>query len=263
MIPIFLLYRYFVSRELDPKTRSVELCDLDPKTEYQVELSVIAGNKTYKNPIIGFISPSDEMHVYGRRGMRGMTHGYAARGGPVVYRLDEIAIVVFVLCFWMAVIFLFCNKWGKIRHLEPYQPQYQPETPFQSPVYSIHNSKPTRMNTCTSSNYPPFFATMNASRINMHSFERQRTMSAGSKIGSLYHCASACIYQTPLPNRPRVNSVIVNMSPSFIQNGHDCPLKRKFKSAEDIEMYSFKQRLDNQKRLSHTNLMQFHPYFRH
>ena len=39
-------------------------------------------------------------------------------------KLDEAIIVIFVLCFWMGVIGLFCNKWGKIRHLEPYHPDY-------------------------------------------------------------------------------------------------------------------------------------------
>lgn len=39
-------------------------------------------------------------------------------------KLDEAIIVIFVLCFWMGVIALFCNKWGKIRHLEPYHPDY-------------------------------------------------------------------------------------------------------------------------------------------
>ncbi|XP_064482265.1 uncharacterized protein LOC135395023 [Ornithodoros turicata] len=44
---------------------------------------------------------------------------------PLVVRDEEIVIVVLVLIVWLAVILLFFNKWGKIRMLEPYQPQYQ------------------------------------------------------------------------------------------------------------------------------------------
>ena len=112
-------------------------------------------------------------------------------------KMDEAVIVVFVLCFWMAVIALFCNKWGKIRHLEPYHPEYKEEPepePFPSPVYSIH-PKPSRMNTCTSSNVGVAYAISQVpgSRINL-SFDKRRTCSQGSRFGSLYHCGSACVY---------------------------------------------------------------------
>lgn len=39
-------------------------------------------------------------------------------------REEEVVIVVLVLAVWVFVIVLFFNKWGKIRMLEPYQPQY-------------------------------------------------------------------------------------------------------------------------------------------
>lgn len=105
-------------------------------------------------------------------------------------KMDEAVIVIFVLCFWMGVIALFCNKWGKIRHLEPFHPDYKepdPE-PFPSPVYSIHPKGPSRMNTCTSSNVGPTYAVAQipGSRLNL-SFERRRTCSQGSRLGSLYH----------------------------------------------------------------------------
>lgn len=113
--------------------------------------------------------------------------------------MDEAVIVIFVLCFWMAVIALFCNKWGKIRHLEPYHPEYKEEPepePFPSPVYSIH-PKPSRMNTCTSSNVGPTYAIaqiQQGSRMNLSSIDRRRTCSQGSRFGSLYHCGSTCVY---------------------------------------------------------------------
>ncbi|XP_065289030.2 uncharacterized protein [Dermacentor albipictus] len=68
----------------------------------------------------------------------------AGTGGPyyrsgvvasrtVVVRDEEIVIVVLVLSVWLAVILLFFNKWGKIRMLEPYQPQYHEQLEPDSP----------------------------------------------------------------------------------------------------------------------------------
>lgn len=68
----------------------------------------------------------------------------AGSGGPyyrsgvvasrtVVVRDEEIVIVVLVLSVWLAVILLFFNKWGKIRMLEPYQPQYHEQLEPDSP----------------------------------------------------------------------------------------------------------------------------------
>uniref|UniRef100_A0A1B6LXF8 Fibronectin type III domain-containing protein n=1 Tax=Graphocephala atropunctata TaxID=36148 RepID=A0A1B6LXF8_9HEMI len=37
----------------------------------------------------------------------------------------EVAIVVLVLMVWVAAIILFFNRWGKIRMLLPYQPDYK------------------------------------------------------------------------------------------------------------------------------------------
>ncbi|KAJ2948962.1 hypothetical protein O0L34_g5900 [Tuta absoluta] len=39
----------------------------------------------------------------------------------------EIAIVVLVLLVWIGAIALFFNRWGKIRMLLPYQPDYKQE----------------------------------------------------------------------------------------------------------------------------------------
>lgn len=37
----------------------------------------------------------------------------------------EVGIVVLVLLFWVGAIILFFNRWGKIRMLLPYQPDYK------------------------------------------------------------------------------------------------------------------------------------------
>ncbi|CAM1311896.1 Uncharacterised protein g5830 [Pycnogonum litorale] len=54
-------------------------------------------------------------------------------------RNEEIFIVTGVLIFWFIVIALFINKWGKIRMLEPYQPDYKP-TISVSPLH-VRSSK--------------------------------------------------------------------------------------------------------------------------
>jgi len=173
---------------------------------------------------------------------------------PALVRTDEAVIVFLVLCFWMAVIAMFCHKWGKIRHLEPYQPQYHAEepTPFPSPVYSIH-PKPVRSNTYrTSAQLPGQFSMAAHSRLNMNtmSFDgRRRTYSQGSRMfgcgGSLagqkplFHYASACVYQhhSPTQSRKRMNSLFAGCSNHNHRNSllPEPLLKRKIKSAEDIK----------------------------
>ncbi|XP_047736119.1 serine/arginine repetitive matrix protein 2-like [Hyalella azteca] len=48
--------------------------------------------------------------------------------GPRVVRVEEVSLIVLVLALWMVAILLFVHRWGKIRMLEPYQPEYKPIT---------------------------------------------------------------------------------------------------------------------------------------
>ncbi|CAL4059440.1 unnamed protein product, partial [Meganyctiphanes norvegica] len=43
---------------------------------------------------------------------------------PLV-RAEEVSLVVLVLMLWALAIILFVHRWGKIRMLEPYQPEYK------------------------------------------------------------------------------------------------------------------------------------------
>lgn len=54
---------------------------------------------------------------------------------PFTVREEEIVIVVLVLAVWVFVIVLFFNKWGKIRMLEPYQPQYHSHPVIAKPAH--------------------------------------------------------------------------------------------------------------------------------
>lgn len=112
--------------------RSVLLERLEPETEYLVRV-LARPDPTRANDtdvgLVRFVSPG------AANGSGGGSLAAAAR--PVV-RDEEIVIVVLVLSVWLAVILLFFNKWGKIRMLEPYQPQYQePESP---PVLQVKSS---------------------------------------------------------------------------------------------------------------------------
>lgn len=116
-------------------------------------------------------------------------------------REEEVVIVVLVLAVWVFVIVLFFNKWGKIRMLEPYQPQYH-----SHPIIS----KPSRL--------PLNDALAPLERFNME-------FGAAS---TPYHLSKM---------RPRQNSVFVG-SPYRSRSGSvlsEPRMPRKVKSAEDIK----------------------------
>lgn len=116
-------------------------------------------------------------------------------------REEEVVIVVLVLAVWVFVIVLFFNKWGKIRMLEPYQPQYH-----SHPIIS----KPSRL--------PLNDALAPLERFNME-------FGAAS---TPYHLSKM---------RPRQNSVFVG-SPYRSRSGSvlsEPRMPRKVKSAEDLK----------------------------
>jgi hypothetical protein len=144
---------------------------------------------------------------------------------------DEVVIVVLVLAAWIGCILLFFNKWGKIRMLEPYQPQYRES--YHSSLHSIH-PKPSRMNTFASATAPQ----------HMHSTESRGSLIADRDIilhharlagsGHLYQCASGTTYHHPA-YRPRLNSVFVGSPYHRSSLIPDSNMPRKVKSAEDLK----------------------------
>ncbi|XP_064091601.1 uncharacterized protein LOC135205168 [Macrobrachium nipponense] len=60
---------------------------------------------------------------------------------PVV-RAEEITLVLLVLLLWIVAIILFVHRWGKIRMLEPYQPEYKPLN--HSPACPLAPTTPTQ-----------------------------------------------------------------------------------------------------------------------
>lgn len=139
--------------------------------------------------------------------------------------------MVLVIIAWIGCIFVFFNKWGKIRMLEPYQPQYK-ET-FDNSIHSLH-PKPSRMNTCTS--VPPNMISIESRGSLIGDRELLMHQHRLTESGQLYQCASGSGYHDPA-YRPRLNSVFVGTP--FAHRDSLFPehpsLPRKVKSAEDLK----------------------------
>ncbi|XP_042885727.1 uncharacterized protein LOC122261942 [Penaeus japonicus] len=68
--------------------------------------------------------------------------------GPTVVRAEEVTLVLLVLVLWAVAILLFFHRWGKIRMLEPYQPEYKPlnhspACPHAAPTPTQAQSRPS------------------------------------------------------------------------------------------------------------------------
>ncbi|CAM1323590.1 Uncharacterised protein at_DN0204 [Pycnogonum litorale] len=82
----------------------------------------------------------------------------------LIVRNEEIVIVSLVLFLWVSVIIIFINRWGRIRMLEPYLPDYKspavassvsPTLPKRSSKISINIDRPSsRTNIATASTRP-------------------------------------------------------------------------------------------------------------
>ncbi|XP_046678618.1 uncharacterized protein LOC124366264 isoform X2 [Homalodisca vitripennis] len=112
---------------------SVTLSGLLADTQYQITVTAVRDGKKFKSRPIVFrtLEPPRTNEVQmtppgvrsgGQRGVPPLTNM------PPTYiqvRGVEVAIVVLVLMVWVAAIILFFNRWGKIRMLLPYQPDYK------------------------------------------------------------------------------------------------------------------------------------------
>lgn len=103
--------RYRVLSDISGSALSATLANLLPSTQYRLVLTSYHNSTAIgSSPEIFFHTPSN----YGAMG-----HVVSTENTPVT--LEEICIVVIVLCVWMLAIVLFFNRWGKIRMLEPYE----------------------------------------------------------------------------------------------------------------------------------------------
>ncbi|KAG8197403.1 hypothetical protein JTE90_013522, partial [Oedothorax gibbosus] len=130
--------RYRVIHDVPGEQRSLTLDRLQPATEYQLYLVAFAATSPRPANIsakVLFVSPdvatqNESLSQEGPSSQGG--NGEEAPHFNV--REEEVVIVVLVLAVWVFVIVLFFNKWGKIRMLEPYQPQYHSHPVIAKPA---------------------------------------------------------------------------------------------------------------------------------
>ncbi|KZC08108.1 Fibronectin type III domain-containing protein 5 [Dufourea novaeangliae] len=122
---------YRVVAEVAGNSEAVTLSGLRADTQYQLAVTAVRAGKKYKSRSIIFrtlepprTSPQQDAAVTG--GPLPPPPPSSQQPQPYIQvRGVEVGIVVLVLIFWAGAIALFFNRWGKIRMLLPYQPDYK------------------------------------------------------------------------------------------------------------------------------------------
>ncbi|XP_024084985.1 uncharacterized protein LOC106672072 isoform X2 [Cimex lectularius] len=129
---------YRVVKPVAGSSNSVVVRDLKENTQYQLTITAVVNGVKFRSRPILFSTqmgpnPVTEVHITG-----GPPPANKAIKPPPPYpgqpnfnqtmgevRGIEIGIVCLVLLAWVGAIILFFNRWGKIRMLLPYQPDYK------------------------------------------------------------------------------------------------------------------------------------------
>ncbi|GJQ71444.1 hypothetical protein Trydic_g11169 [Trypoxylus dichotomus] len=142
-------------------SEAVTLTGLKADTQYQLSVIAIWNGKRYRSRPIVFrtmeqprTSPQqDLLTIYDTDSPNTQEEGeppdlleYPQSSSTV--RGVEIGIVLLVLVVWVAAIALFFNRWGKIRMLLPYQPDYKQEQ-LKVPGTAACAAAVAAGNTCT------------------------------------------------------------------------------------------------------------------
>nr|XP_018914534.1 PREDICTED: uncharacterized protein LOC109042317 isoform X1 [Bemisia tabaci]XP_018914535.1 PREDICTED: uncharacterized protein LOC109042317 isoform X1 [Bemisia tabaci]XP_018914536.1 PREDICTED: uncharacterized protein LOC109042317 isoform X1 [Bemisia tabaci]XP_018914537.1 PREDICTED: uncharacterized protein LOC109042317 isoform X1 [Bemisia tabaci] len=143
---------------------SVQLTGLIPNTQYTLSVAAFRASKKYRSSPVVFKT----LELQPRNHSGGP---FTSGGPPVVFigpgrsqnftgppfpptsfpqvRGIEVGIVLMVLLVWVGAIILFFNRWGKIRMLLPYQPDYK-DTQLKVPGTGACASSSTCQNQVTS-----------------------------------------------------------------------------------------------------------------
>ncbi|XP_073971475.1 uncharacterized protein isoform X3 [Rhodnius prolixus] len=137
----------FMARNSD----SVVLSGLKPNTQYQVTVTAVRGGRKYRSRPVIFRTMAAKPPPEPPTPITGSPPDKITRT-PVVppypnmtahpvtqVRGVEVGIVCLVLLVWVGAIALFFNRWGKIRMLLPYQPDYK-DTQLKVPGSCQQNS---------------------------------------------------------------------------------------------------------------------------
>ncbi|PBC27671.1 Fibronectin type III domain-containing protein [Apis cerana cerana] len=140
-------------------SEAVTLSGLRADTQYQLVVTAVRGGKKFRSRPIVFrtlepprTSPQQDAAVTGGP----LPPPPPSSQQPQAYiqvRGVEVGIVVLVLIFWAGAIALFFNRWGKIRMLLPYQPDYKeqlkvPGTGVCAAANAAYTQHPTQ-HTCS------------------------------------------------------------------------------------------------------------------
>ncbi|CAH2048500.1 unnamed protein product, partial [Iphiclides podalirius] len=124
---------YRVVLEVAGNSDAVILSGLEADTQYQVTVAALWGGYKYRSRPIVFrtlepprTSPQQDGGLVGATPRSSVSPPDPSPTFPTI-RGVEIGIVVLVLIVWIGAIALFFNRWGKIRMLLPYQPDYKQE----------------------------------------------------------------------------------------------------------------------------------------
>ncbi|CAH1185392.1 unnamed protein product [Phyllotreta striolata] len=223
---------------------AVTLSGLKADTQYQLTVAAVWRGKKYRSrPIVfrtlepprtspqqdqmaaAFSTPEPAVATSTARDKEATPTGDQAPADLVEYpqtsstvRGVEIGIVLLVLFVWIAAIALFFNRWGKIRMLLPYQPDYKHEQ-LKVPGTAACAAAVASGNTCTHN--------------------------SGDHIcQQVFHSQNSIHAQPPRRARPRMNSAIFvsNSGPGldpkefFRRHGSVSKLCRKARSVDNISL---------------------------
>ncbi|XP_051156901.1 uncharacterized protein LOC127278959 isoform X3 [Leptopilina boulardi] len=215
-------------------SEAVTLSGLRADTQYQLVVTAVRGGKRYKSRPIVFrtleppkTSPQQDASV------TGIPSPPSAQQPPTYIQIRgvEVGIVVLVLIVWAGAIALFFNRWGKIRMLLPYQPDYKQEQ-LKVPGTGV----------CSSSN-----AAYNQ-HSSQHACSQQNLQHLHWSNQHLDSMDSGGGVTWPRPSRPRVNSAIDVagfLSQEFLRrHGSTSRLCRKVRSADNLPLATNNRNLD-------------------
>lgn len=216
-------------------SEAVTLSGLRADTQYQLVVTAVRAGKKFRSRPIVFrtlepprTSPQQDAAVTG--GPLPPPPPSSQQPQPYIQvRGVEVGIVVLVLIFWAGAIALFFNRWGKIRMLLPYQPDYKeqlkvPGTGVCAAANAAYTQHPTQ-HTCSQ---------------HLHwSSHHVDSLDSGGGLG------------WPKTSRPRVNSAIDVagfLSQEFLRrHGSTSKLCRKVRSADNLPLASTNRQQSDQR----------------
>ncbi|EZA56336.1 hypothetical protein X777_02955 [Ooceraea biroi] len=216
-------------------SEAVTLSGLRADTQYQLVVTAVRAGKKFRSRPIVFrtlepprTSPQQDAAVTG--GPLPPPPPSSQQPQPYIQiRGVEVGIVVLVLIVWAGAIALFFNRWGKIRMLLPYQPDYKeqlkvPGTGVCTAANSAYTQHPTQ-HACS-----------------------QHLHWSNHHVDSLDSAGAAA---WPRVTRPRVNSAIDVagfLSQEFLRrHGSTSKLCRKVRSADNLPLASTTRQQDPRK----------------